>query len=108
MTVFEDIRLRARHIWLSVFGALVLAYFSYHMIQGNHGVIALLELRSNIAAAEIIQAETSAEHQRLVQQVTLLRPDNLDPDMLEERTRVMLNYVHPDEMVIIAPQQQKY
>ncbi len=103
MTVFEDIRLRARHIWLTVFGALVLAYFSYHMIQGNHGVIALLELRAKVAAAEVIQSETGADHRRLVQQVTLLRPDNLDPDMLEERTRVMLNYVHHDEIVIITP-----
>lgn len=103
MTVFEDIRLRARHIWLTVFGALILAYFSYNMIQGNHGVIALLELRSKVAEAEAIQAETSSEHRRLVHQVALLRPDNLDPDMLEERARVMLNYAHPDEIVIIAP-----
>ncbi len=103
MTVFEDIRLRARHIWLTVCGALVLAYFSYHMIQGNHGVIALLELQSNVAAAEAIRAETDAEHRRLAQQVALLRPDNLDPDMLEERARVMLNHVHPDEIVIITP-----
>ncbi len=102
MTLLEDIRLRARHIWLTVFGALVLAYFSYHMIQGNHGVIALLELRSKVAAAEAIRAESSAERQRLAQQVALLRPDNLDPDMLEERARVMLNYVHPDEIVVIT------
>jgi cell division protein FtsB len=101
MTVFEDIRLRARHIWLTVFGALVLAYFSYHMIQGNHGVIALLELQSNVAAAEAIRTDTGAENRRLARQVALLRPDNLDPDMLEERARVMLNYVHPDEIVII-------
>ena len=103
MTVFEDIRLRARHIWLTVFGALVLGYFSYHMIQGNHGVIALLELQSKVATAEAIQSEVSADRRRLVQQVALLRPDNLDPDMLEERARVMLNYVHPDEIVIITP-----
>lgn len=103
MTLFEDIRLRARHIWLTLIGALLLAYFSYHMIHGNYGVIALLELRSKVAAAEAIRAETSAEQQRLAQQVALLRPDNLDPDMLEERARVMLNYVHPDEIVILSP-----
>ncbi len=103
MTVFEDIRLRASQIWLTVFGALVLAYFSYHMIQGNHGVIALLELQSKVAMAEVIRSETDTEHQRLVRQVALMRPDNLDPDMLEERARVMLNYVHPDEIVIIPP-----
>lgn len=103
MTVFEDIRLRARHIWPTVFGALVLAYFSYHMIQGNHGVIALLALRDNVAAAEVVAAETSVERQQLLHKVTLLRPDNLDPDMLEERARVMLNYVRPDEVVIVVP-----
>lgn len=103
MTVFEDIRLRARHIWLTVFGALVLAYLSFHMIQGNHGVVALFELQSKVAAAEAIRSETGAEHRSLVQRVALLRPDNLDPDMLEERARVMLNYVHPDEIVIITP-----
>jgi len=106
MTAFEEIRLRARHIWATVFGALVLAYFSYHMIQGNHGIIALLELRSTVAAAETIQAETAAEREDLLQRVSLLRPDNLDPDMLEERARVMLNYVHPDEVVIITPDRQ--
>lgn len=103
MTVFEDIRLRARHIWLTVCGAIVLAYFSYHMIQGNRGVIALLELRSTVAAAEALQLQTKAEREHLMQQVTLLRPDNLDPDMLEERARIMLNYVHPDEIVIVTP-----
>lgn len=103
MTVFEDIRLRARQIGLTVFGALVLAYFSFHMIQGNHGLIALLELQSKVAAAETIRAEISTEHRRLAQQVALLRPDNLDPDMLDERARIMLNYVHPDEIVINTP-----
>ena len=38
--------------------------------------------------------------------MALLRPDNFDPDMLEERTRVMLNYVHPDEIVIMPPTQR--
>lgn len=103
MTVFEDIRLRARQVGLTVFGALVLAYFSFHMIQGNHGLIALFELQSKVAAAESIRSETSDEHRRLAQQVALLRPDNLDPDMLDERARIMLNYAHPDEIVIVTP-----
>ncbi len=103
MTVFEDIRLRASQIGLTVSGALVLAYFSYHMIQGNHGVIALLDLQSKVAAAETIRAKNNAEHSRLAQQVALLRPDNLDPDMLEERARIILNYAHPDEIVIVTP-----
>jgi cell division protein FtsB len=30
-----------------------------------------------------------------------MRPDQLDPDMLEERARLMLSVGHPDEVVIL-------
>ncbi len=32
--------------------------------------------------------------------VTLLSNTSLDLDMLEERARVMLNYAHPDDLII--------
>ena len=60
-------------------------------------VMATARLRPKRAVRE----RTSAEHQHLAEQVALMRPDNLDPDMLEERARIMLNYVRPDELVII-------
>jgi cell division protein FtsB len=31
----------------------------------------------------------------------LLRPESLDPDMLEERARVLLNLAHPNDIVIM-------
>ncbi len=33
--------------------------------------------------------------------VRLLEPGSLDPDMLEERARLMLNYGHADDIVIL-------
>jgi hypothetical protein len=30
-----------------------------------------------------------------------LRPDSLDLDILEERARILLNYAHPDDLVIL-------
>ena len=33
----------------------------------------------------------------------LLHPENLDPDMLDERARLMLNFGHPDELVSSIP-----
>jgi len=41
---------------------------------------------------------------RLESRTALLRPDNLDRDMLDERARLMLNYSHPDDIIIIQPQ----
>jgi cell division protein FtsB len=102
MTVFEEIRLRARHIWLTLFGALVLVYFTYHIFHGNHGVIAMLKLQSKVKDAEITYVKINNSEKILKQKVNLLGKNNLDPDMLEERVRLMLNYVHPDELVIIS------
>ena len=43
------------------------------------------------------------ERQRLAlaHRVGLLRPDSLDPDMLEERARMLLNYGHRDDRIIL-------
>jgi cell division protein FtsB len=53
-------------------------------------------------------AELSAELGRLKQdraqwdkKVALLRSDKIDPDMLDERSRALLNYVHPNDMVLM-------
>jgi len=62
----------------------------------------MLELESKVKAAEIIHGDISSQEKWLEQQVNLLRKNNLDSDMLDERVRVMLNYVHPDELVIIS------
>ncbi len=40
------------------------------------------------------------EQEILERRVQLLRPDSLDPDMLEERARKVLNFAKKDEVVI--------
>ncbi|MBS27511.1 MAG: septum formation initiator [Alphaproteobacteria bacterium] len=82
-------------------GALLLAYFSYHMVQGDHGLLSLLQLRTKVEQANALHASLQTEREQLEARVALLRPDNLDPDMLEERARVMLNFAHPNELVIL-------
>ena len=62
----------------------------------------MLELQSKVKAAEIIYDDINTQEKWLELQVNLLRKNNLDSDMLDERVRVMLNYVHPDELVIIS------
>ena len=48
--------------------------------------------------------ENRAEESRLERRVALLRRDNLDPDMLDERARVVLNFAAPGELVIFIEQ----
>mgnify|MGYP006126587817 CR=1 FL=1 len=44
---------------------------------------------------------TRKKKQKLELRVRLLHPENLDPDMLEERVRIMLNYGYPNEFIIL-------
>lgn len=101
MAVLDEIRNRARSALWPIIGALLLAYFSYHMVQGDHGLLSLLQLQTKVEQARDVRAALQAERSELEARVALLRPDNLDPDMLEERARVMLNFAHPNEIVII-------
>ena len=80
------------------FGAVV--YFAYHTVEGDRGVLAWVRLQNDIADAELQLAKVSTERQQLEHRVLLLRPDHLDPDMLEERARAMLNMGRSDEVVV--------
>ena len=104
MAVIDEIRYRARSALWPIIGALLLASFSYHMVQGQQGVLSLLQLQTKVEKAETIHAAVRAERVELEARVALLRPDNLDPDMIEERARVMLNFAHPNEIVILQPE----
>lgn len=45
----------------------------------------------------------TAEHDELLARVSLLRPESLDPDMLDERARLNLNLVQGNELVVLRP-----
>jgi cell division protein FtsB len=100
MSILRELRKRARQITLPVLGACVAGYFVYHGVQGDRGIIAWLVLNQQIRDAHAAQDELAAERAALERRVMLLRPDSLDPDLLEERARVMLNLAHVDELVI--------
>lgn len=100
MSILHELRKRARQITLPVLGACVAGYFVYHGVHGERGLIAWLVLNQQIREAKAVEAELAAERATLERRAALLRPDSLDPDLLEERTRFMLNYAHTDELVI--------
>ena len=44
--------------------------------------------------------ELSNRHRELENRVRLLRSDSLDPDLLEERARVVLNYALKEDRIV--------
>ena len=84
-----------------ILGACVLGYFLFHSIHGERGLFSLIELEKRVAKTEIIASELKAEKQLWKHRVTLLHPSKMDPDMLEERVRDMLNFGHKNDVVFI-------
>ena len=95
------IRQRLRYIWGPFIGFGLVVYFAYHTIEGDRGVLAYLRLKSQLDEAELQLAKVTSDRQELEHRVLLLRPDHLDPDMLEERARIMLNMGRDGETVIL-------
>ncbi|MGH6736333.1 MAG: FtsB family cell division protein [Methyloceanibacter sp.] len=75
-------------------------YFGYHLQNGDHGLTARadLERRKDVLEGEL--AGLREVKQRIERDVALLRPESLDPDMLDERARAILNLAHPDDLVM--------
>ena len=80
-------------------------YFGYHLQKGDHGLGARtdLERRKDVLAGEL--AGLREVKQRLERDVALLRPESLDPDMLDERARAILNLAHSDDLIMLKHKQ---
>jgi cell division protein FtsB len=103
MAIADEIKRRAKDVIGPVLGFCVVGYFAYHSIEGDRGLVAYLRLTEQIQLARSQLTEVVLERKALEQRVGLLRPNQLDPDMLDERARLLLNLARPDEIVIPDP-----
>ncbi len=102
MALIFELRSRARHVVGPVLAICAAGYFAYHAIHGDRGLLAWLSLKQRVTEAQGELDEVSEQRREFEHRVRLLRPDSLDPDLLEERARIMLNYGHDDDIVIMA------
>ncbi len=107
MGLIHEIRARARYVIGPVLGICAVGYFSFHVVHGDRGLIAWWNIKQRVFAAKQALAVSQAERQALERRVRLMEPGTLDPDMIEERARLMLNYGYADEIVILEDQNQK-
>src|SRR3954462_11736449 len=106
MAIGNILKRRARHAVAPIIGALLLGYFSYYAVQGERGLLAYLSLTQEIRKATITRDLIHADWEALDKRVALLRPNSIDPDMLEERALLMLGLGHPDDVVVMLQRAQ--
>jgi cell division protein FtsB len=88
-------------IGLYAMAALMIGYFWFHAYSGNRGLRARQDIDVQMAQLTAELDRLKAERRQWERRVALLRPDRIDPDMLDERARALLDYVHPHDAVMI-------
>jgi cell division protein FtsB len=76
-------------------------YFAYHLVHGEKGYFAWRGLQQKVTVAEVQLEQKQGERIALENRVKRLRPESLDLDMLDERSRVVLGFARPREFVVI-------
>ncbi|MBL4617640.1 MAG: septum formation initiator family protein [Robiginitomaculum sp.] len=82
--------------------AVLILYFSYHALSGEQSALKWSGLRNaeivtNAELTALIKAKNDLEKQN-----SLLRNASLDLDYLDERVRTKLNYIMPEDMIVVT------
>jgi cell division protein FtsB len=85
---------------LYTIAAALIGYFGVNAYDGNYGLRAKQDL--DLQIGELTQELTALKTERTTweRRVALLRPQSIDPDMLDERARTLLNYADPRDLTL--------
>ena len=107
MIVLREIRRRARVLVAPVIGIAVAGYFSYHLVEGDRGLRAWFRVSQELRSAKETLAAAQADRVVLDRKVANMRPEHVDPDLLEEQVRATLDLAAPNEIVLMRPAPQR-
>lgn len=101
MVIRPRIRAFLTALGLYAVAALFIGYFGVNAYTGKNGINARQELELEIADLANEVERVRAERAWWERRVALLKTDRIDPDMLDERARELLNYLDPHEVTIV-------
>jgi cell division protein FtsB len=89
---------------LYVLAALLIGYFGVNAYSGDRGLKAQQDIERQMAVLGTERDGLIAERQQWQRRIALLKSGDLDPDMLDERVRDLLDYVASNEVtMMVAP-----
>ncbi len=103
MYSFQALRHKIGSLWPFAIAFLVLLYFIYHLIQGDHGLLSWRKLETILTETQNTLQNLEEEHQKLEKRVYLLKNPHLDRDLLEEQAFQRLNLLQKEDKVLILP-----
>jgi cell division protein FtsB len=86
---------------LYTLAALLIGYFGVNAFSGNRGLKAQQDIDRQMASLGEELDRLKTEHAQWQRRIALLKSGNLDPDMLDERARALLDYVEPNDVTMV-------
>jgi cell division protein FtsB len=101
MIVRKRLRSILAAVGLYAAAALLIGYFGVNAYTGARGLKANQDLAQQMSELTVELAALKLERARWEHRVSLLRSDAIDPDLLDERVRAMLDYADPHDAVMV-------
>lgn len=79
----------------------LLGYFAWHASKGPRGYPYRDKLAAEAASLDGKYAAVEQDRLRLEHKVSLLRPETIDPDLLDEIARSQLDLAAPGDLVVM-------
>lgn len=78
----------------------LISYLVWHGLYGARSFSQTERLNARIEALTMERDRLRSERLAIEKRVALLRPESVDPDMVEELARTMLGFSRPDDLII--------
>jgi cell division protein FtsB len=102
MVIRPRIRAFLAALGFYVLAALFIGYFGLNAYSGDHGLKARQNLDHEITDLAQQLERIKSERERWERRVALLKSDRIDPDMLDERARFLLDYADPHDVIMVV------
>jgi cell division protein FtsB len=79
----------------------LLGYIGWHTLHGPRSFDNRDRLAAEAQEFETLLAVTESQRAKIDQRVQLMRPETVDPDMLDELARQTLDYALPGDLVVL-------
>ena len=81
--------------------SLLIGYFGINAYNGNRGLKAKEDIERQMVTLNVELDHLKAQQAQWERRIALLRSDDLDPDMLDERARILLDYADPHDLTLM-------
>jgi cell division protein FtsB len=99
-------RLKRPTIWRSLLVTVLLlafqGYLGFNVVGGQFGIESQKQMRADIEDLKAQSATLQAEIDSYQHKASLFDPSSLDPDIVSERARALLQMAQPDDLVVMT------